>query len=274
VTIDYQDGQQWPADYGIDWASVTDLQEVVQVVDGLWAFDDDGVRPALMGYDRVLALGDVVWDSYEVALTFEPHDLSNAPTGGAIRFGMQWGGHTDDPFGGQPHGGYIPGATFMFNGTAVILRGSDFDPTDENPRIAQGLPLSEGEVYNVLIRNERVASDTDLSDGLDRTYSIKVWGIDQAEPEGWAIQFAMVDQEPFGSFYMNAHYVDVTFCDVAITALPGAAVIAGLDSLDGLLAAEAAAAPAGGAVAAAEAVAPIASLASLVTSADDPALAA
>jgi hypothetical protein len=53
-------------------------------------------------------------------------------------------------------------------------------------------------------RNERGATDHDRSDSLDRTYSFKAWGLHQAEPAGWAIQHTMVDQEPFGSFYLNA----------------------------------------------------------------------
>ena len=280
VTVDYEGGRQWPADYSIDWAKVTDLQEVVQVVDGRWMFDADGVRPATMGYDRVLALGDVAWDSYEVRLTLAVHDLSNVPTGGAIWLGMQWGGHTDNPFGGQPHGGYIPGATFMFNG-AVILRPSEFFDNDVNSHVTQGLPIHEGDIFNVLVRNERVAADHDLSDGLDRTYSIKAWGLDQAEPAGWAIQHTMVDQEPFGSFYLNAHYVDVTFGDVTVTELPRDDVLSSEDDLSALLAAghetitPATAAPAvldkaGGA---SEPPAMIAELSSLLAHGDDPAAA-
>jgi hypothetical protein len=277
VTIDYEGGQQWPTDYSLDWAGVTDLQEVVQVVDGLWTFDADGVRPALPGYDRVLALGDATWDSYEVALTIAVHDLSvpNAPVGAAIWLGMQWGGHTDNPFGGQPHGGYIPGATFMFNGDVAILRPSEFFTSEVNPRIVQGLPLAEGEAYNVLVRNERVAADTDLSDGLDRTHSVKIWGIDQPEPATFAIQHTMVDQEPFGSFYLNAHYVDVTFGDIAFTELQGGDVLQSQDSLSALLGAgPEAGATSGGTLGAPEPVAPSANLSSLVASGDDPAVAA
>jgi RTX calcium-binding nonapeptide repeat (4 copies) len=277
VTVGYEGGEQWPTDYSIDWAQVTDLQEVVQVVDGLWTFDADGARPALPGYDRVLALGDLTWDSYEAALTIAVHDLSvpNAPPGAAIWLGMQWGGHTDNPFGGQPHGGYIPGATFMLKGDVVILRASEFFPNEVNPRVGQGLRLAEGEVYNVLVRNERVAADTDLSDGLDRTYGIKVWGIHQPEPAAFAIQHTMFDQEPFGSFYLNAHYTDVTFGDVAIRELPSADILQGEDSLSALLAAAPAAeAPSGSSGGAPEPVPPSANLASLVATGDDPAVAA
>jgi hypothetical protein len=277
VTIAYEGGQRWPTDYSIDWARVTDLQDVVQVVDGLWTFDADGARPALPGYDRVLALGDVVWDSYEVALTIAVHDLSvpNAPVGAAIWLGMQWGGHTDNPFGGQPHGGYIPGATFMFNGDVAILRPSEFFTSEVNPRVVQGLPLAEGEAYNILVRNERFAADTDLSDGLDRTYSVKIWGIDQPELATFAIQHTMVDQEPFGSFYLNAHYVDVTFGDIAFTELPGGDVLQSQDSLSALLGAgPEPGATSGGTLGAPEPVAPSANLSSLVASGDDPAVAA
>jgi len=133
----------------------------------------------------------------------------------------------------------------------------------------------------VLIRNERVAADTDLSDGLDRTYSIKVWGIEQAEPADWAIQHTMVDQEPLGSFYLNAHYVDVTFGDLTVTPLPGAELLLAQDDLSDLLpagrepaAAAAASASSGSAGGASEPAAALASLSSLVAAGDEAAAAA
>jgi hypothetical protein len=163
----------------------------------------------------------------------------------------------------------------MFNGDVAILRPTEFFTSEVNPRVVQGLPLAEGEVYNVLVRSERVAADTDLRDGLDRTYSLKVWGIDQAEPATFAIQHTMFDQEPFGSFYLNAHYVDVTFGDIAFTELRGSDVLQSQDSLATLLAAgpEAETTP-GSAGGAPEPVAASANLSSLVASGDDPAVAA
>jgi RTX calcium-binding nonapeptide repeat (4 copies) len=273
VTVDYEGGHHWPTSYSIDWAKVTDLQDVVQVVDGLWAFDASGARPAAQGYDRVLTFGDAAWDNYEIGFTFTPHDLSNVATGGAIWFGMQWGGHTDNPFGGSPHLGYVPGATFMLNGPGVLLRPSEFFPDADgdgivlNPAVGRALPIAEEHSYNVLIRNEHVATDHDLSDGLDRTYSLKVWEAGTPEPAGWVIQQTMLDQEPFGSFYLNAHYVDVTFGNVDVTPLPVNAVLASEDALPALLAAAGSGPPVASAASiGTEALAPIPSLADLVVS--------
>jgi len=95
------------------------------------------------------------------------------------------------------------------------------------------------------------------------------------EPADWAIQFTMVDQEAFGSFYLNAHFVDVTFGDIAIRELPEDEILISEDSLSTLLAgasdaARMAGSDGGGALAAQ----PAASLSSLVANADDPAVAA
>jgi hypothetical protein len=100
----------------------------------------------------------------------------------------------------------------MFNG-AVILRPSEFFDNEVNHHVVQGLPITEGETYNVLVRRHRPQrrARSHLQQGL---------GIDQPEPVGWAIQYTMLDQEPFGSFYLNAHYVDVTFGDITFTPLP------------------------------------------------------
>ncbi len=247
------------------------------MVDGLWSFDASGARPAVPGYDRVLTFGDAAWDNYEARFSFAPHDLSKVATGGAIWFGMQWGGHTDNPFGGSPHVGYVPGATFMLNGPGVLLRPSEFFPDADgdgivlNPAVGRALSIAEEHRYNVLIRNEHVANDHDLSDGLDRTYSLKVWEAGTPEPAGWLIQQTMLDQEPYGSFYLNAHYVDVTFGDLDVTRLPGTAVLASEDVLPALLAD---APPATSAASTgAQTLAPIPSLADLVVG-DDQAAAA
>ncbi len=122
VTIDYEGGHHWPTTYSIDWSHVTHLQDVVQVVDGLWSFDASGVRPAVQGYDRVLAIGDLSWDSYELRLSIAMHDLHTVDPrhrdGGGILLGLQWNGHTSSPVGGDiaPHLGWIPSGAFVFTG--------------------------------------------------------------------------------------------------------------------------------------------------------------
>lgn len=222
VTVAYDAGHTWPRNYEIDWANVQELQDAVQVVDGQWAFDRQGVRPAVAGYDRVLALGDAAWDSYTVRLTITIHSWESAIQGRAIWLGMQWGGHTDDPIPGVlPHAGYVPGATFMLQDLGVVLRPSEFfeDRIPQNPMVGASVNLQAGRTYNVLVRNQRVAADRNLADGLDRRYSIKVWEEGTPEPANFLISQKMIDQEPFGSFYLNSHYVDVTFGDVTVRRL-------------------------------------------------------
>jgi hypothetical protein len=217
VTIDYEGGDLWRTAYIIDWEAVASLQDVVQVVDGLWSFDTSGVRPALQGYDRLLAIGDQSWDSYEVSLAITTHDLTTVDPrgrdGGAFAVGMLWDGHTDNPVAGfQPHAGWIPGALFGFttrDGGTVRLRASNYvDVLD-----AERFQLEEGLTYNLKVRNERI-------DGFDRTYSLKIWGEGEAEPADWLVQGTEAFSELVtGSVLLNAHYFGVTFGDITVVPL-------------------------------------------------------
>jgi hypothetical protein len=84
----------------------------------------------------------------------------------------------------------------------------------------------------------------------------------------------MVDQEAFGSFYLNAHFVDVTFGDLTVRELPGDDILISEDSLPTLLAGTAQAGPAAANDGAAALAQPLANLSSLIANADDPAMAA
>ncbi len=216
VTIDYRHNPTPTANYSIDWAGVPALQDVVQVVDGLWSFDASGARPALQGYDRLLAVGDRTWDSYEVSLTITPHDLDTKdPSGraGAIALAMLWDGHTYQPVHGPaPHAGWVPGALFAFttaDGGTVRLRASDYVGQLDVARFR----LEQGCAYSIKLRNERAA-------GFDRTYKLKIWELGEPEPAGWLVQGTERFSELVtGSLLLNAHYVDVTFGDITVTQL-------------------------------------------------------
>jgi hypothetical protein len=217
VTIAYEGGNLWPKDYSIDWEAVADLQGVVQVVEGRWSFDASGVHPAVQGYDRLLAIGDRSWDSYEISLTITIHDLTTVDPrgrdGGAFAVAMLWDGHTDDPVAGfQPRAGWIPGALFGFTkrdrGT-VRLRASNYvDVLD-----AERFQLEEGLTYDLKVRNERI-------DGFDRTYSLKIWEQGEAEPADWLVQGTEAFSDLVtGSVLLNAHYFGVTFGDITVAPL-------------------------------------------------------
>ncbi len=283
VSIDYEGGQHWPAAYSIDWSHVTNLQDVVQVVEGLWSFDASGVRPAEQGYDRVLAIGDLSWDSYEARFSIAMHDLHTVDPrgrdGGGILLGLQWNGHTSDPVGGNasPHLGWIPSGAFLFNGNNVILHPTEWYPArngNQNPLVNERLQLQEGHTYNFVIDSQRLAADTDPSDGIDRTYGLKVWEQGTQEPANFLIHQTMVDQVAHGGLYLNAHYFDVTFGNLMVKALPPSQEVLPSQSLTALLEnGLGPAAPAPGASsqasAAPEPVAPSHSLADLMASGDE-----
>ena len=100
VTVEYASANVWPAPYSINWGSVTTIQDVLQVVDGKWSLVSGGVRTAEVDYDRVLAIGDLTWDDYEITVPITVH--ATDPTGFewpsvAPGFGvtLRWTGHTN-----------------------------------------------------------------------------------------------------------------------------------------------------------------------------------
>ena len=102
VTVEYVPGNVWPFDYAIDWSSVNDMLDVVQIVDGQWSFDGSGIFPTVLGYDRTFVVGDELWADYEVTIpitvrsidpNFDPNinPYSIAP---GVGFTNRWLGHT------------------------------------------------------------------------------------------------------------------------------------------------------------------------------------
>lgn len=96
----------WPLPYRVNFAATTNIQEVVQVVDGRWTLTEDGVRTAHPWYDRVLSLGDTTWTNYEARVRLTVHGFippqRGPPTYDVTHFGvaLRWRGHTAD--GKQP----------------------------------------------------------------------------------------------------------------------------------------------------------------------------
>ncbi|NJO33272.1 MAG: hypothetical protein HC869_09095, partial [Rhodospirillales bacterium] len=223
VVVNYEDSYSWPKNYDIDWGGVTDLQDVVAVVDGAWSHDAVGVRPTIVGYDRLLVLGDGSWDNYEATMTVTTHDLTvSTRQSPGFAFGMLWNGHTDDPVSGfQPHAGWEPGAAFFYktNNGSPVLDLHEYHNFDK----VRSLPfnLAEGNTYEVKIRVEQ-------ADIFDRVYKIKIWAEGTAEPTDWLIEYTDRFSEPVtGSLYLNAHRVDVSFGDISVREIPGHDIVPG-----------------------------------------------
>ena len=237
VFVNYEAGNLWDVNYNIDWASTTTISDAVQIVDGTWSIGADGVRPVDLGYDRLLTLGDRNWDNFEISLQVTPHDLlnqdPNGRDGGGFGIGMLWNGHTDDPIPNiQPRAGWEPGAAFFFSDTD----GDGIARLALHPTVnflktigTQNVAMQVETTYNIVLRVEQV--------GLyDRLYSIQVWEEGTAEPSGLTLQgiqtFDIGEAPTTGGAYLNAHYNDVSFGDLAVTEITGRDIIQGTDGDD------------------------------------------
>ena len=215
VVIDYQSGHRWAPDYAVDWAAVSELQDVAQIVDGKWNVSAAGLRVAEPGYDRFVAIGDQHWDNYELNIALTMHDLHSVDPrgrdGGVFGFGMNWTGHTDDPISGwQPKAGWNPCELVIFKNTASGGRFSFFGKSGTYP-----FQLQEGETYEFTLKVEQVGA-------LAHRYSLKVWDADNPEPAGWLFSRTIDYTTPqTGSLMLLTHYYDVTFKDLAVDAVEG-----------------------------------------------------
>ena len=59
VKVHYTSGRSWSLPYEVDWSSVKNVQDAVQIVDGHWKLVEGGLRTVLPYYDRVIAVGDI-----------------------------------------------------------------------------------------------------------------------------------------------------------------------------------------------------------------------
>ncbi|MEM9763686.1 MAG: Ig-like domain-containing protein, partial [Pseudomonadota bacterium] len=237
VTIDYEAGSGYAANYTIDWSSVTDIRDVVQVVDGRWDVDGDTIRPTQLGYDRLVTLGDASWDNYELTTTVTTYDLTNQDPrgrdGGGFAIGMLWTGHTDEPVANfQPKSGWEPGAALFYTDDDADGVGRFTLHPSENffSRLdGQQFSLAEDATYNIVIRVEQV--------GLyDRSFKAKIWGEGEVEPTAWTVEgvetFSLDRAPATGSVYLNAHYFDVAFGDISVTEIEGRDIVQGDDSAE------------------------------------------
>ena len=228
VRIDYTSGVVWPQSYAVDWSTVTDLQDVSQVVDGHWTVDDDPFIPGQrvlrtleMGYDRLVDIGEVTWEDYEVRFDMTVHQLDpNGFTPGsnsyAVGFILRWTGHTVSSFMQQPRVGFFPfGGVFVYRWfpTEELWDhyGTDFTPR----RQTMNEPIEFGVRHQVRGRVET------LPDG-QRRYQLRVWEDGQSEPGTWLIDVnhPAGHGNATGSFLFLAHHVDVSFGNVTFTELP------------------------------------------------------
>ena len=224
VTVSYSSGNIWPLPYSVDWATVTDIQDEAQVVDGLWGLVPGGVRTLQVDYDRVLDIGDLTWDDYEITVPITIHAIDSdgyqwpsISPGFGITF--RWQGHTDSPVScTQPHCGWLPSGA-----------GSWYDIGQDGPLKLDGLvdntvTMNVGDTFYWKYRVE-------TTPGTGTSYSLKVWEAGQSEPAEWNLtkQRGMGDVAN-GSAFLVAHHVDLTIGNLTIIPVD-ATLEATMDSL-------------------------------------------
>ncbi|HVL93799.1 MAG TPA: LamG-like jellyroll fold domain-containing protein [Acidimicrobiales bacterium] len=223
IDVDYTPDTVWPLPYNIDWSTVTSVADVAQVVDGKWRVENGALRTTQIGYDRLVAIGDVTWRDYEatVPITINSVDTatgfrspSNGPGIGVI---LRWTGHIAED-SSQPRWGFkrALGAIAWYRYRTDTL-GDRLQLTDENGAVAaddtSGLKLTPGVRYMFKARAETI--------DVGQEYKLKVWRADQAEPGTWNLQTRQALTDPdAGSLLLVAHHVDASFGNVSVSALP------------------------------------------------------
>lgn len=223
VVVNYAGGIPGQLPYVIDWSQVSDIADVAQVVDGQWQLGEDGIRPAVVGYDRVVAIGDLDWQDYDVLVPITIHNFPEPDVGG-VGVVARWLGHFQVEDEQPGLGWWNIGAyglwrnrtedrdrskLWMYTGHYDIVR-------DES-----GFYVEPEVPYFFRMRVQTRKS------GDSGFYSFRVWRVGEQEPSEWT--FEVQDSKPegwkpgdprespfSGSVLLVAHDVDATFGDVAI----------------------------------------------------------
>jgi len=223
VVVHYVSGNTWPLPFSVDWNEVTAIQDVAQVVDGLWSLDNGALYPVDNSYDRVIAIGDVSWRDYEITVPVTIYGFnacayqypSIAPV---IGFVVRWQGHyqwgSDDHASGQPRYGFAPcGALGLYGWSNERGRRLNIVANDGSTVIADdtsGFQMKLGVPYVMKMRVQSRAGTTSL-------YSLKAWEQDQPEPSGWSLSAeGRIGEHSQGSIVLLSHHTAAAFGNISI----------------------------------------------------------
>ncbi|MEZ5218816.1 MAG: hypothetical protein R2715_20050 [Ilumatobacteraceae bacterium] len=185
------------------------VEDIAYVVDGQWAIDGDTVKNLDIGYDRLLAVGDIDWTDYEVTVPITLHGIDPGgfeypSSGPAVGIILRWPGHYDVD-GTQPRWGFAPlGALgwyrFSENGSnrLVISDGQGLNSVAD--------PNFDLEFDTTYMFKFAVQTET----GVGHRYTLKVWK--EGEPEQTATTLTdlhpLTDLTSGSVFIILAHHVE------------------------------------------------------------------
>lgn len=235
ITIYYSHDKKWPLPTTTAWNPDSAIwQRQAQVLTGKWDFTAGSVKTNQVGYDRMIAIGDMGWRDYEVQVDITIHRVDDVHGFGAPSYGpgvgllLRWTGHTDEPYSDvgsycYPEGGLVaPKCGYLPYGAIGWIRWQDeTDLTNASLQLLINNPLvpiqtvfnPSSSVFSFKMRVET------LNDGRPR-YSLKVWQKESQEPSNWTMTGeGQVGDPVSGSVVLVAHHVNATFGNVSITPL-------------------------------------------------------
>jgi hypothetical protein len=224
VVFEYTNDVVWNSPYSIDWDTVTNIQNVVQVTDGQWEIvtydiNETGIRvdSNAYGYDRAVILGEQTWENYEVvvkAKIVQGYPIDGGVAAGAfLGFVPRWTGHTDSPPGASgfdPKSGWEPSGEFI-GYSYLNPYDNNFYKLGEIDQTAIIVPETNTEYYKLRLQ----------SDLGQNYYAFKHWLTTESEPGEWTLDGFIdntLDAEQ-GSVLLLAHNVDAIFGDITISPL-------------------------------------------------------
>ncbi|MFB3890698.1 MAG: hypothetical protein ACE15C_01610 [Phycisphaerae bacterium] len=222
VTVNYRSGKAWPLPYTVDWSKARSIADAVQVVDGHWRLEADGVRTASPYYDRVLAFGDRTWKDYTVTAAVTIHGIR--PThkgprvhGSAVAIAARWLGHADD--GLQPRVKWYPlGVAAMLDlpedldrCSWHVLHGGDEKNMPAGTIEKDARKIELGVRYMMKLRVDKLS-------GAIARYRAKLWKDGEPEPGWWQVDAEEAHNSiQAGGALLIAHNADVTFGKITAT---------------------------------------------------------
>jgi hypothetical protein len=213
ISFNYTRGRTWPIPYTSNWLGGGSLLSQSQVVDGLWQTDSLGVHPVQVGYDRLIAIGDISWTNYEILVPITIHgftpDPANPSDSGGVGVIVRWQGHIGS--GQLPNGWTRIGAYGYYSNRngALALRLNDTNP------VTQNFAIQYNKTYLMKLKAETVAQAG--------RYSLKMWEKGQPEPAWTDNRFQNIvnlldstNDLLQGSVLLVAHRTDSSFGDITI----------------------------------------------------------
>lgn len=205
VTINYTSGNVWPLPYTVDWDAITNIEDVNQVaniVDGLWELTPQGIHTVQTGYDRLIAAGDVSWSSsMEVEVPITVHSASG---GSGVGFALGWQGHT---------GSASPRLDWPLEAIGWVRNpaGSPYLEILTYPGTGhgtQGVTFNLNTTYILKIRSEDAGSGNSF-------FQVKLWEDGTTEPTNYMLDATIPSRN--GSVLIITHQADVTWGNMQIT---------------------------------------------------------